>query len=505
MTSSELPYESRPVVVWFRDDQRLGDNPALCHAVASGHPVVCVYVHDPAPSIRRPMGGAQRWWLHESLGKLDDALSALGGSLIVLRGDEHEAIRDFAVGIGAAKVVWNRRYSKAHTGTDASIKQDLVGRGIAVSTFNGHLLHEPWTVLTREGLPYQVFSAYWRAACRDDLSPPPPLPAPSRIAFFPVPHNVTPHVCTLRALGLQPTAPDWASGLRLTWRCGEEAARQRLDAFLEHSLRDYADMRDLPAAHATSRLSPYLRFGNISVRQVWYAASSAASAMQRTRKADLGDPQSGPLNKFLSEIGWREFSYHLLYHFPPLHQVNFRRQFDSMPWRDDPNALRKWQTGHTGYPLVDAGMRELWHTGWMHNRVRMVVASFLSKHLLIDWREGEAWFWDTLVDADEASNPASWQWVSGSGADAAPYFRIFNPVLQGQKFDPQGEYTRHWVPELSKMSAEKIHAPWTASAEQLHDACVSLGRTYPFPIVDHQAARTRALESVKRVDSQKNA
>ncbi|KWH14631.1 deoxyribodipyrimidine photolyase [Burkholderia territorii] len=505
MTSTELPYQRRPVVVWFRDDQRLGDNPALTHAVESGHPVVCVYLHDPAPKSGRPMGGAQRWWLHESLAKLDDALSALGGSLVVLRGDPQEAITNFAIAIQAAMVVWNRRYAKAHTEIDASIKKDLNGRGIDVSTFNGHLLREPWTVTTREGLPFQVFGAYWRAACRDDFCPSPPLAAPSSIRFFPVPERVTPHASSLRALALQPVAPDWAGGLRLTWRCGEEAARQRLDAFLDESLRDYAGMRDFPAAHATSRLSPYLRFGNISVRQVWYAALSAANAMRSTRAARSDASKGAALDKFLSEIGWREFSYHLLYHFPPLHQVNFRRQFDSMPWRDDAEALRKWQTGHTGYPLVDAGMRELWHTGWMHNRVRMVVASFLSKHLLIDWRVGETWFWDTLVDADEASNPASWQWVSGSGADAAPYFRIFNPVLQGQKFDPQGEYTRHWVPELSKMSAEKIHAPWTASPEQLHDAAVSLGRSYPFPIVDHPLARARALDAFQQLASDDDA
>nr|WP_260429055.1 MULTISPECIES: deoxyribodipyrimidine photo-lyase [unclassified Burkholderia] len=339
MTRSVLPHQSRPVVVWFRDDQRLGDNPALTHAVGTGHPVVCVYVHDPAPKSGRAMGGAQRWWLHESLSKLDDALSALGGSLIVLRGNAQEAITNFALAIQAARVVWNRRYSKAHTDIDASIKKSLSERGIVVSTFNGHLLREPWTVTTREGLPFQVFSAYWRAACRDEACPPAPLAAPSQIAFFPVPERVTPHVSSLRELALQATAPDWAGGLRLTWRCGEQAARQRLDAFLEEALRDYADMRDFPAAHATSRLSPYLRFGNISVRQVWYAAQLTANTKYGTRT---------PLTKFLSEIGWREFSYHLLYHFPPLHQVNFRRQFDSMPWRDDPQALRKWQTGHTG-------------------------------------------------------------------------------------------------------------------------------------------------------------
>ncbi|HDR8920073.1 TPA: deoxyribodipyrimidine photo-lyase [Burkholderia vietnamiensis] len=505
MTRSDLPHEARPVVVWFRDDQRLADNPALTHALDTGHPVVCVYVHDAAPKHGRAMGGAQRWWLHESLSKLDGALAAHSGSLILLRGNEHEAITGFASAIGAAMVVWNRRYAKAQTGTDASIKRDLIDRGIAVSTFNGHLLREPWTVTTREGLPFQVFSAYWRAARRDDFFPPVPLPAPSHIRFFPVPAHATPHVCTLRELELQPSAPDWAGGLRETWQCGEQAASDQLEAFLENSLSDYPTLRDFPAARATSRLSPYLRFGNISVRQVWYATLSAADAMRSAHTVRGIDSKDGPLNKFLSEIGWREFSYHLLYHFAPLHQVNFRRQFDSMPWRDDAKSLRKWQTGRTGYPLVDAGMRELWHTGWMHNRVRMVAASFLSKHLLIDWRQGEAWFWDTLVDADEASNPASWQWVSGSGADAAPYFRIFNPVLQAQKFDPHGDYTRRWVPELAQLSADTVHAPWAASREQLQRASVTLGRSYPMPIVDHQCARARALESVKQLDSESHA
>ncbi|VWC59494.1 deoxyribodipyrimidine photo-lyase type I [Burkholderia contaminans] len=496
MTRTELPYESRPVIVWFRDDQRLSDNPALSHAVSTGHPVVCVYVYDPAPKLGRAMGGAQKWWLHESLKKLDGSLSALGGSLLVLRGNEHEAIRSLAVETQAAMVFWNRRYSKAQTEMDASIKKDLIGRGIDVSTFNGHLLREPWTVATREGLPFQVFSAYWRAARRDNFFPPCPLSAPARITFFPVSRNVSAHVSTLPELALQPSTPDWAEGLRATWRCGEEAAGHQLEAFIEHSFSDYAGARDFPATRATSRLSPYLRFGNISARQVWYATLSAVDAMRSRRVVRIDDAKNESLNKFFSELGWREFSYYLLYHCKPLHQVNFRRQFDAMPWRIDAKALRAWQRGETGYPLVDAGMRELWHTGWMHNRVRMVTASFLTKHLLIDWREGEAWFWDTLVDADEASNPAGWQWVSGSGADAAPYFRIFNPVLQGEKFDSSGEYTRRWVPELSALPAKTLHSPWTASAEALQEASIALGATYPFPIVDHQDARARALSSV---------
>ncbi|SMG00756.1 cryptochrome/photolyase family protein [Burkholderia singularis] len=478
-----------PVVVWFRDDLRVADNPALAHAAASGHPVVCVYVYDPQPRNIRPPGAAARWWLHESLRELDVSLAAMGGQLTVLRGPEQQTIEAFAVKIGAIKVCWNRRYSAAQRETDAAIKSALKERGMAVLTFNGHLLREPWTVATQDARPYQVFSAYWRAA-RHDYRAEEPLPAPRHIDFFPVPEDVSAQVKDLSALALQPCAPDWAGGLRATWQCGEQAAQRQLESFLARALAGYASGRDNPAMTATSRLSPYLRFGNLSVRQVWHAARSAARPRSSSSAADAS------VGKFLDELGWREFSYYLLYHFAPLHQVNFKRQFDAMPWCTDAGELRAWQRGETGYPLVDAGMRELWHTGWMHNRVRMVVASFLVKHLLIDWRDGEAWFWDTLVDADEASNPANWQWVAGSGADAAPYFRIFNPVLQGQKFDPDGNYVRRWVPELSRLPGESIHAPWLAQSAQLTAASVRLGHDYPQPIVAHQYARERALAAL---------
>lgn len=457
---------------------------------------MCVYIHDRNPRQTRPLGAAARWWLHQSLRELDAALAALGGELIVLLGPERQVIETFAVEIGAIKVCWNRRYSPAQRETDAAIKSALKERGIAVATFNGHLLREPWTVATRDGQPFQVFSAYWRAA-RREYSPEPPSPAPGRIDFFRVPESATAHVKDLSVLELQPSAPDWASGLRETWECGAEAGQRQLQAFLAGALAGYASSRDLPAMHATSRLSPYLRFGNLSVRQIWYAALSAAEAGHHAGNPRVAAAAGTHPDKFLDELGWREFSYYLLYHFAPLHQVNFRRQFDAMPWRTDPEALRAWQRGKTGYPLVDAGMRELWHTGWMHNRVRMVAASFLVKHLLMDWREGEAWFWDTLVDADEASNPANWQWVAGSGADAAPYFRIFNPVLQGQRFDPQGDYVRRWVPELARLPGKLIHAPWLAQPAQLAAASARLGDDYPLPVVSHQHARMRALEAVE--------
>lgn len=474
---------SQPIVVWFRDDQRLTDNPALAYAAGSGHPVVCVYVHDPAPRQGRALGAAARWWLHESLHELDRGLRSLGGGLVVLRGEERETILAFAGAIDAVEVCWNRRYSAAQRQTDASIKTALEARSVSVSTFNGHLLREPWDITTREGEPFQVFSAYWRAA-RQDIVPEPPRPSPDSIRFFRPPESAPIHALGLDDLKLQPDAPDWATGLRETWKCGEAGAQERLRHFLTGELDGYATNRDVMARDATSKMSPYLRFGNLSVRQIWYAALAAA------QEASIS---SEHLRKFQDELGWREFSYHLLYHLPPLHQVNVRRRFDAMPWRTDKQALRAWQRGRTGYPIVDAAMRQLWHTGWMHNRARMVAASFLVKHLLIDWREGESWFWDTLVDADEANNPAGWQWVAGSGADAAPYFRIFNPVLQGQKFDPHGDYVRRWVPELHRVPTASIHMPRQAALAQLEAALVPLGDAYPPPIVDHHHARTRAL------------
>lgn len=482
MTARRQPLPNRPIVVWLRDDHRLADNPALAHAASSGHPVVCVYVYDPEPLQGRPLGAAARWWLHESLRELD---RSLGGGLLLLRGAEQEAILKLATAIDPIAVYWNRRYSLAQRQTDTSIKTALEARAVSVSTFNGHLLREPWEVSTRDGKPFQMFSAYWRAA-REDIAPELPRPSPGALRFFCLPESARTHAVTLAALKLQPDTPDWAAGLRETWQCGESGAQERLRQFVSEELDGYATNRDVMARDATSKLSPYLRFGNLSVRQVWHAALEASQTQPIS---------SEHLRKFQGELGWREFSYHLLYHLPPMHQMNFRRQFDAMPWRTDRQALRAWQCGRTGYPLVDAGMRQLWHTGWMHNRARMVTASFLVKHLLIDWREGESWFWDTLVDADEANNPAGWQWVAGSGADAAPYFRIFNPVLQGEKFDSQGEYVRCWLPELRRLPAASIHAPWQAAPDRLAAASVRLGGTYPLPVVAHQQARMRALEA----------
>jgi deoxyribodipyrimidine photo-lyase len=481
---------SAPAIVWFRDDLRLTDNPALAQAAATGRPLICAWIHDPHPRGERAPGGAARWWLHASLQALDAALAAHGGRLLLLEGDETETLSMLVEASGAQAVYWNRRYGAARREVDSALKSDLQDRGVTVESFNGHMLHEPWTVLNQAGQPFQVFTAYWRAArLRGD--PAAPHAAPERMIFQALPARLAKRAVKLDALGFVPRKPDWSGGLRAAWPAGEEAAQARLAAFLEDDLDRYADERDQPALTSTSRLSPYLSVGAISPRQVWAVLRAFEHAGPSARRATA-------VEKFASELGWREFSHYQRFHFTDrgdLASSNLRPAFDAMPWLTDPAGLRAWQRGLTGYPLVDAGMRELWHTGWMHNRVRMVVASLLAKHLLIDWREGERWFWDTLVDADPASNPANWQWVAGSGVDAAPYFRIFNPVLQGQKFDPDGAYVRQWVPELAGLPDALIHQPWKAKPQQLDMARVRLGNDYPLPVVEHELARRRALDA----------
>ncbi|HEV7370840.1 deoxyribodipyrimidine photo-lyase [Arenibaculum sp.] len=473
---------STPIIVWFRQDLRLADNPALAEAARTGRPVLPVYVlDDDTPGTWR-MGGAARWWLHHSLAALGRDLAALGCALVLRRGDPRAVLPALIREAGADTVFWNRRYEPFAIARDEAVKASLKAVGFTVRSFNAALLHEPWTVTTRAGGPCRVHSAFWRA-CLAKGDPPPPLPAPRKLLGAALPGD------TLDAWRLLPDAPDWAGGLRAAWTPGEAGARQRLTDFLDGALEGYAARRDQPGLEATSRLSPHLRFGEVGPRQVWHAVLTA-SGVRGGR---------GGAAKFLAELGRREFSYHLLYHHRGLPAVPLRPEFADFPWREDPEALRAWQRGATGYPLVDAGMRELWSTGWMHNRVRMIAASFLVKHLLIPWQTGEAWFWDTLVDADLASNAANWQWIAGCGADAAPYFRIFNPVLQGMKFDPEGDYVRRWVPELRGLPARHVHRPWEAPEGELRAAGVVLGRTYPTPVVDHAAARGRALAAFARV------
>ncbi|PRB65268.1 deoxyribodipyrimidine photo-lyase [Microbacterium sp. MYb45] len=415
-----------PSLVWFRDDLRLADNPALRAAIDRGEPVIALYVLDEESPGIRPLGGAARWWLHHSLASLDARLRERGGALVRRRGPAARVVRETVADVGAGAVFWNRRYGGAEREIDSSLKSALRAEGLEVASFAASLLHEPWTVTTGSGTHYSVFTPFWRA-CLALPAPRAPLPEPRTV-------DGPDHVPASDALDdwdLLPTRPDWAGGLRDTWEPGEPAARRRLTEFLAHDLPSYDRARDEPAAGATSLLSPRLRWGEISPFTVWHEAVGVDGA-----------------GGFLSELGWREFAWHTLYHSPDLATRNLRREFDAFPWPPlDPTHLEAWQHGETGVPLVDAGMRELWHTGYMHNRVRMVVASFLVKNLLIDWRLGEEWFWDTLVDADEANNPFNWQWVAGSGADAAPYFRVFNPELQAKKFDPQGLYISQWASE----------------------------------------------------------
>ena len=468
-----------PIVVWLRQDLRLADTPALAYASASGRPVIVLYLFDTDPEQRR-MGGASLWWLNRSLIALSSSLQAIGSRLILRKGKASEVLPQVVTETGAGQVVWNRLYEPSAIARDTSLKAELKATGVEVQSFNAALLNEPWTVETGSGGPYKVFTPYWRAA-RTKVGQQPALPAPHSLMS----PERWPDSDTLSDWQLQPTHPDWSTGFG-DWTPGEAGALQNLNDFLGGPANDYAEGRDQPGKTGTSRLSPHLHFGEISPRQVWIAAHGASA---------MGDLNEGARDKFLAEIGWREFNHYLLFHFPTLPTANFKPGFDRFAWQEDAEGLKAWQRGLTGYPMVDAGMRELWATGWMHNRVRMITASFLIKHLLIHWREGEAWFWDTLLDADLANNAAGWQWTAGTGADASPYFRIFNPFSQGEKFDPKGDYIRRWVPELARLPNKVIHRPWEATAFELSTAGITLGKTYPRPIIDHAKARARALSA----------
>lgn len=452
-------------LVWFRDDLRVGDNPALTAAMARGTPVVAVYVLDEVSPGVRPLGGAARWWLHQSLQSLRAALEAIGVPLVLRRGAAEGVIPLLATESAADAVFWNRRYGRAERTVDAAIKSGLRAAGLQAQSHAASLLYEPWTLMTGAGQPYSVFTPFWRRALSMP-EPRRPLPAPAAAARAP---DSPPHSEPLASWGLQPSGPDWAGGLRSAWQPGEAGALALLAEFLSEKLRHYPEQRDEPAEDVTSRLSPALRWGEISPQTVWHETMRVRAATAS------GHPGSEAASAFLRQLGWREFAAHVSFHAPDMHRVNWRREFDAFEWPPlDRGALGAWQRGSTGVPLVDAGMRELWETGSMHNRVRMVVASYLVKNLLIDWRHGEEWFWQTLVDADAASNPFNWQWVAGSGADAAPYFRVFNPVLQQQKFDPHGSYVRRFVPE------------WGTPA-------------YPEPLVDLGESRRAALAAYERV------
>jgi deoxyribodipyrimidine photo-lyase len=470
-----MAFSDETSIVWLRDDLRLDDNPALTDAAALGLPVTVVFIQDEESVGIRPLGGASRWWLHHSLSALANALEEKGSRLLLRRGPAAAVLEELATETAAAHLFWNRRYGLPERTVDAAVKTWADGNGVNASSYQANLLFEPWTVRTGAGGPYKVFTPFWRAClAKDDIREPHeapdqlPSPATSKGGALPGGED-------LDSWNLLPQSPDWSGGLAKTWEPGEDGARHRLEDFLAGPAEDYRTGRNVPAVEGTSRLSPHLRFGEISPFRVW---REIRRRFPRQVPADVGI--------FRSELGWREFCWHLLYTNPELATRNYRPEFDRFEWQSlSTGELKAWQRGRTGYPLVDAGMRQLWQTGWMHNRVRMAAASFLVKNLLADWRVGEQWFWDTLVDADAASNPANWQWVAGSGADASPYFRIFNPVTQSKKFDSAGRYLRQFIPELAGLDGKAIHEPWKAGEVP----------GYPEPLVGLPESRERALET----------
>jgi len=467
--------DKNTIIVWFRRDLRIADNPALHAAVKTGAKILPVYVLDDENAGKWKMGGASRWWLHHSLQSLNEALD---GKLVLLKGDAFVQISSLAQEVKAGAVYWNRCYEPWRIKRDKLIKETLKDLDIEVESFNGSMLWEPWQVLKDDGTPYKVFTPFYRRGCLSKEEPRTPLPKP-KPDFASFKGGVT-----LNDLALLPRKPEprWDKKMEQYWEIGEDGAHKQLKHFMSKGLKNYKEGRNIMAADHVSRMSPRLHFGEVSPNQLWHAAKNSSAPDK-------------DIDCFCSELGWREFSYSLLFHFPDLPTKNLQSRFDAFPWTYSDKNLSAWQRGQTGYPIVDAAMRELWETGYMHNRARMVVGSFLVKHLLLDWRKGEEWFWDCLVDADLPNNAASWQWIAGSGADAAPYFRIFNPVTQGEKFDADAAYVRKYVPELAALPDKYIHKPWDAPANVLEYAKVTLGKTYPKPIVDHSAAREAAMEA----------
>lgn len=466
----------RSAIVWFRQDLRLHDNPALIHAAREDYRILPVFILDDGSAGEWKRGGAQRWWLHESLKSLN---ASLDGRLIFRRGNAASIIDDLIQESGASAVFWNRCYEPWRIARDKAIKTTLQESGIETESFNASLLWEPWEIKKGDGTPYKVFTPFYRNGCLGAPPPAKPENAPD------ITHADFSARGKLEDLDLLPKL-DWHQSFIPHWQPGEQGAESAFQAFLEDGLQGYKQGRDRPDWQKVSRLSPHLHHGEISVREIWHNVRSYGLASRLETDVD----------HFCSELSWREFSYSLLYYNPDMPRVPLQKRFQNFPWAElDPAQLTAWQRGQTGIPIVDAGMRQLWQTGWMHNRVRMIVASLLVKNLRFHWHHGEDWFWDCLLDADLANNSASWQWVAGCGADAAPYFRIFNPVSQGEKFDPGGDYVRHFVPELANVPASHIHKPWQAPRDLLLSVGVDLGRTYPLPIVDLKESRQNALDA----------
>ena len=457
---------------WFRQDLRLSDNLALQNS-ENNTSLMPIYILDDINSLNDKMGAASRWWLYHSLHSLN---SSLNGTLSVYKGNPIDILNKLIDLYDVKKVTWNRCYEPWRISRDSLIKNKLLEKGVNVESFNGSLLWEPWKIVKNDGTPYKVFTPFYKKGCLGFSPPRQPLSKIKKIVFV----KEKKHSLNIDDLCLLPNIP-WDKKLAMNWTIGETGAQIRLQEFLKDGIESYKEGRNFPQKNYVSRLSPHLHFGEISPQQIWYATKALSS--------------NEHIEHFCTELGWREFSYNQLYHFNNLPYKNLQSKFDNFPWVEDNSALKSWQQGKTGIPMVDAGMRELWQTGYMHNRVRMITGSFLVKNLLIHWHHGYKWFWDCLVDADLANNSASWQWIAGCGFDAAPYFRIFNPVTQGQKFDPEGDYIRRYLPELKDLPARYIFSPWEAPKEILQEARVVLGTTYPNPIVDLKKSRHRALEA----------
>ena len=466
--------------MWFRRDLRLTDNPALHDAIESAREVIAIYIHDPDAEASWQSGAASRWWLHHSLQRLDESLRSVGSRLIIRSGNSLSILQQLIAETSATLIIWNRLYEPATIARDTQIKQALRDAEIEVRSNNSALLFEPWTVQTKQQTPFKVFTPFWRACQLQLPQLPTPFPPPDHFALSS--RSLT--SLTVDELQLLPSIK-WYAGFEKRWTPGEHSALQQLQAFIDKPVDGYSSFRDQPAVPGTSSLSPHLHFGEIGPRQIVAATNAAELIGSAQQSADV----------FVKEVGWREFAYHLLYHFPHTTEQPLDQRFNHFPWQENKSLLTAWKKGRTGVPLVDAGMRELWHTGWMHNRVRMIVASYLTKNLRMHWLHGARWFWDTLVDADLASNTLGWQWTAGCGADAAPYFRVFNPVLQAERFDPDAGYIRKWVPELAGLSNRWMACPWQAPETELMNANIRLGQDYPHPIVDLAESREAALEA----------